>query len=100
MRTRTLSTSRMRDPCSLPEAPSPFPRLLCEPQGPLEEERAVGVAFLSASSALPAMATPPTPPPGLRQREHGVLDCLLGHSHHRHPAPQHAALLHGPLEAG
>ncbi|XP_023380665.1 SID1 transmembrane family member 2 isoform X8 [Pteropus vampyrus] len=37
---------------------------------------------------------------GLWQREHGVLDHLLGHSHYCHPAPQHTALLHGPLEAG
>ncbi|XP_068773019.1 SID1 transmembrane family member 2 isoform X5 [Struthio camelus] len=42
----------------------------------------------------------PTLPPGLRQRQHGLLDRLLYHPHHGHPAAEHPALLHGALEAG
>ena len=52
-------------------------------------------AFPCASSPLPSGA-----PTGLRQGEHSVLDHLLSHPHHCHPAAQHTALLHGSLEAG
>lgn len=52
-------------------------------------------AFPGASSPLPSGA-----PTGLRQGEHSILDHLLDHPYHCHPAAQHTALLHGPLEAG
>lgn len=37
---------------------------------------------------------------GIWERKHSVLDRFLSDPHSGHSAPQHSAVLHGPMEAG